>query len=395
MKLSHTQPTLGASVFALALLAVFYGCQASSPTKETPAPEPPTPVPIGVDEITPPDPPLPSGRPAEPVQIVSSKFDLSARYSADHGGVAMLVVEGEETVHAVGQNGHSIDEPHPIHNATESFWGVLAVAAEADGLLTLDEPVSDTLGEFVGARWKQDIRIRHLLWYTSGLEAGVWPLIREKPHNHFARALALESVAPAGARFQFGPSHLAVFGELLRRRLAPEGLDAVAYLTQRIFDPIGLTVSEWRRDAAGNPDLAEGASLTATEWAKFGMLLRDDGRWRGEAIVDPSELQTCFVVSDVQPDFGLVVWVNPTRSRSATSDSLGEPPLPDFLMAAGSGNQRMYAIPSLDLVVVRLGRAHRGWRDREFLDLLISQSGASQNSPRETRSGEKRRNSLN
>lgn len=389
MKLSHTQPTLGASIFALALLAVFYGCQASPPTKETPAPEPPIPVPIRVDEITPPDPPLPSGRPTEPVQIVSSKFDLSARYSADHGGVAMLVVEGEETVHAVGQNGHSIDEPHPIHNATESFWGVLAVAAEADGLLTLDEPVSDTLVEFVGARWKEDIRIRHLLWYTSGLEAGVWPLTREKPRNHFARALALESVAPAGERFQFGPSHLAVFGELLRRRLAPEGLDAVAYLTQRIFDPIGLTVSEWRRDAAGNPDLAEGASLTATEWAKFGMLLRDDGRWRGEAIVDPSELQTCFVVSDVQPDFGLVVWVNPTRSKSATSDSLGEPPLPDFLMAAGSGNQRMYAIPSLDLVVVRLGRAHRGWRDREFLDLLISQSGASQGSPRETRSGEK------
>jgi CubicO group peptidase (beta-lactamase class C family) len=304
----------------------------------------------------------------------------------------MLVVEGDDIVHAVGQNGHAIDEPHPIHNATESFWGVVAIAAEVDGLLDLDEPVSYTIDEFADTRWKQDIRIRQLLWYTSGLESGVWPLSREKPRDHFARALALESVAPAGVHFQFGPSHLAVFGELLRRKLEPEGLDAVAYLTQRILDPIGLTVSDWRRDAAGNPDLADGASLTAVEWAKFGRLLRDVGRWQGETIVDPIELQTCFVGSNVQPKFGLAVWVNPTRSRAAASTTLGDPPLPDFLMAAGSGNQRMYAIPSLDLVVVRLGRADRGWRDRDFLALLISAPRASRDSPRETRSVAKETN---
>jgi len=295
----------------------------------------------------------------------------------------MLIVEGEEIVHAVGQNGHRIHEPHPIHNATESFWGMLAVAAEVDGLIELDELVSLTLEEFAGKRWKQNIRIRHLLWYTSGLEAGVWPLTREKPHDHFARALALESVAQAGARFQFGPSHLAVFGELLRRKLEPEGLDAVTYLTQRILDPIGLSVSHWSRDAAGNPYLAEGANLTAAEWAKFGRLLRDVGRWQGEAIIDPSQVQTCFIGSDVQPDFGLTVWVNPTSSSSAAAA------FPEFSMAAGSGNQRMYAIPSLDLVVVRLGRPHRGWRDREFLELVTSASRAS---PRETGSVEKMAN---
>lgn len=394
MNLSPTQPTLGATLVALALLAVVYGCQTSPPTTEMPVPEPPTSVPMRGDEIAPAAHPQPSGVPPQPLRIVASRYELAARYSAERAGVALLVIEGEQTVHAAGQNGHRIDEPHPIHNATESFWGVLAVAAEVDGLLELDEPVSIALDEFAGTRWKQDIRIRHLLRYTSGLEAGVWPLTRERPRDHFARALALESVAPAGARFQYGPSHLAVFGELLRRKLAPRGIDAVAYLTQRILDPIGLKISNWRRDAAGNPDLAEGASLTAAQWAKFGKLLRDVGRWQGETIVDPSELQTCFVASDVRPDFGLAVWVNPTRSGGEPSIAHGEPALPDFSMAAGSGNQRMYAIPSLDLVVVRLGRAHRGWRDRDFLELVVSASRATRRSPRETTAVEKKPNWL-
>lgn len=387
LSLSHTQKP-GVFACALALLAFAHGCQ----TLDSATPEASPPVPVHSEPETPVDPPQPAAdAPAGSVEIVSARYDRAARYSAAHGGVAMVAVEGDDIVLAVGQNGHSIDAPHPLHNATESFWGVAAIAAEVDGLLDLDEPVSFTLDEFTGARWKEDIRIRQLLWYTSGLEAGVWPLTRENPHNHFARALALESVAPAGVRFQFGPSHLAVFGELLRRKLEPEGLDAVAYLTQRILDPIGLTVSDWRRDAAGNPNLADGATLTATQWAKFGRLLRDGGSWQGETVVDAAELQNCFVGSDVRPDFGLAVWVNPTKS---TSDD--EIRIPDFWMAAGSGNQRLYVIPSLDLVVVRLGRADRGWRDREFLALLVSappsSREASRESPRETRSLSKEAN---
>ena len=60
----------------------------------------------------------------------------------------MVVVEGDEVVLAVGQNGHRIDEPHAILNASESFWGVVAVVAESEGLLDLDEPVAFTLDEF-------------------------------------------------------------------------------------------------------------------------------------------------------------------------------------------------------------------------------------------------------
>jgi regulator of protease activity HflC (stomatin/prohibitin superfamily) len=40
-------------------------------------------------------------------------------------------------------------------------------------------------------------------------------------------------------------------------------------------------------------------------------------------------------------------------------------------MAAGRFNQRLYVIPSREMVVVRLGRANRTWSDPAFLARLL------------------------
>jgi CubicO group peptidase (beta-lactamase class C family) len=257
------------------------------------------------------------------------------------------------------------------------------VAAERDSLLDLDEPVSATIEEWEDVRWKTDMRVRQLLRYTSGLESGVWPLLREDPTNHYERALTLEMVAAPGERFQVGPSHLAVFGEVLRRKLAPEGSDALAYLKRQILDPIGLEIAGWERDAAGNPDLANGARMTASEWAKFGTLIRDRGYWHGEVVLDAEGIEACLQRGEVQPRFGLTFWLNArepdaadARGSAAGQGAAYHEDLEDLVMAAGAGNQRLYVIPSLNLVVARFGEDGRDWRDPDFLD-LISRAAAS------------------
>jgi len=321
----------------------------------------------------------PTTLPTEAVAGEKSSYGPAAKYSALHGGRALVVVEGSEVVLAVGQNGNAIDEPHPLHNASQSFWGPLAIAAESDGLLDLDERVSATIGEFADVRWKKDMRVRHLLHYTSGLEAGFRPLLQERPENRYKRALTLAMVAPPGERFQYGPSHLAVFGAVLKRKLAPESSDPLTYLRKRLLDPIGLKISAWERDASGNINLAAGAKLTAAEWAKFGVLIRNRGVWNGETVLEASSLETCFRGSKAEPRFGMTFWLNAQApdTASAGGDPEAKGPfyhdeLKDLIVAAGVGNQRLFAIPSLDLVVARLGERDPSWRDRDFLDLLVA-----------------------
>ena len=348
------------------------GCNGAS----HPAPPPIHPVAEPID---------PAEEVVEPVatpKVENAAYAEAAAYSERHGGLALVVIDGDRVALAIGQNGHAVDEAHPLHGASESFWGIAAVTAENDGLLDLDEPVSFTIGEWEGVRWKGDMRIRQLLQYTSGLESGVWPLLREDPANHYERSLTLEMVAAPGERFQVGPSHLAVFGEVMRRKLAPRGLDPLGYLEAKILDPIGLEIEDWDRDAAGNPDLANGARMTASEWAKFGVLIRDRGLWQGEIVVEATGVEACFEPSEIQPRFGLAFWLNAREPYAANSREPGATPLAtddesaEVVMAAGAGNQRLYVIRSLNLVVARFGREGRDWRDPEFLDLIAAAAAA-------------------
>jgi CubicO group peptidase (beta-lactamase class C family) len=315
--------------------------------------------------------------PSGPLAIENAAYAQAAAYSAERGGLALVVIDGDRVALAIGQNEHAIDEAHPLHGASESFWGPVAVAAARDRLLDLDDLVASTIQEWKGMRWKDEMRIRQLLQYTSGLESGVWPLLRDRPANQYERALTLEMVAAPGQRFQVGPSHLAVFGEVLRRKLAPEGSDALQYLERRILDPIGLKIDHWDRDAAGNPELANGAQMAAGEWAKFGVLIRDGGSWHGAAVLEEEDVEACLQPGDVQPSFGLTFWLKTRASDSADSrraaaqpPAVGEEDPGTVVMAAGAGNQRLYVLRSLNLVVARFGDDDRSWRDPEFLDLI-------------------------
>jgi CubicO group peptidase (beta-lactamase class C family) len=341
----------------------------------------------GSSDPAPPDPappdPAPAQSAAERPRPADRRFTAAAQYSASHAGHVFLVLEGEELVYEAGHNGHDPRAPHALHTGTESFWGVLAVAAEQEGLLDLDEPVVDTLREFEADHWRRDMRIRQLLHFTSGLEAGIRALREDPVADRFARALDLEMVSRPGERFQYGPSHLFVFAEILRRKLEAAGResDPLAYLRQRVLDPIGLAIDDWERDAAGRPDPSSGAHLTARAWARFGLLLRQRGRWRAEAVVEPEALAECFQGSEANPGFGLALWLNARPSRSEShagwsrrdaSHAFYPGGLPELAVATGLDNQRLYVIPSLDLVVVRFGGRDRGFRDEELLTRIVT-----------------------
>lgn len=312
-----------------------------------------------------------------------ARYEEAAAYSEAHRGWALMILEGDEVVFETGQNGHGLDEPHHLFSGTKSFTCALFVAAEADGLLTADERVRDTIPELPDAA--DALTTDHLLHLTSGmrqplaltLDAG---LVDQRIEDKYAYAIEQPWKTAPGEVFDYGPSHFNVFGELVTRKL--DG-DPLAYLEERVLDPIGLKTAGWARDPAGNPQLSQGAWTTVNEWAKYGVLARDDGEFLGQRVLPEGGLHSCFVGSDANPAYGRTWWLNEdvdddvelvSESRLEEDGRIiwNEGPA-DLVAAAGHDDQRLYVIPSEDLVIVRLGDGGRGFVDAELLSRILGE----------------------
>ena len=149
-----------------------------------------------------------------------------------------------------------------------------------------------------------------------------------------------------------------MFGAVLARKLAPRGLSPHDYLRERILDPIGLRIGSWRTLKDGTQPLPTGAFVTAREWRKFGVLVRDGGTWEKKTIVPRAALARCFTGSDANPRYGLGWWLSPL------------PKHPDVVYASGAGGQAMYVIPSAGAVVVKFGGS-ASYKHDAFLKRLL------------------------
>jgi CubicO group peptidase (beta-lactamase class C family) len=287
----------------------------------------------------------------------------AADYNRAQNGVSLLVLQRGKVLYDQFPGSGAYE----LASGTKSFWGIAACVAQEQQLLHLDEPLQETLPE-----WRNDARgnitSRELLTLTSGLEGG---RIGRPPA--YSEALQTMHTAPSGKKFQYGPAPFQVFGELLRRKLKG---DPLIYLQEHILRPAGVTVGRWKRDSQGMPHLPSGASLTAADWARFGTwVLNQDQRF-----------SVCFQGTPANPAYGLTWWLNRPapdvemlRAMKVLLEMAKEPAIPkDLVMAAGAGDQRLYLIPSRQLVIVRQANKilramlrRSTWSDAEFLKRVL------------------------
>ncbi|GIW25498.1 serine hydrolase [Meiothermus sp.] len=308
---------------------------------------------------------------------------VAADYSAQNRGISLLVMVDGQIVFEDYPGRGSPDRAHELASGTKSFCGVMAVAAAQDGLVSLDEPLAQTLTEWQGDPLRSQITLSQLLHLTSGIPGGTLA----RPPTYQA-AIQTPAEAPPDTRFSYGPIPFQIFGEVMRRKL--QG-DPLLYLERRIFRPIGLEYAFWRRGSDGHPHLPSGAFLTARNWARFGELVRTGGLWQGRRVLQADLLEKCFEPSRVNPLYGLTWWLGRPISpaQRAAIGRVGQdigslastPGLPDDLaVAAGAGDQRLYISRKLKLVVVRqaegivesLAGRRTAFSDATFLRLLLT-----------------------
>ncbi|MBV9618105.1 MAG: serine hydrolase [Verrucomicrobia bacterium] len=317
-------------------------------------------------------------------EIQPGNCGRAANYSEKNRGFSMLVMQNGKTAFEHYANGGGADMRCKIFSGTKSFWGIAALCAVRDGLVRLDDRVADTITEWKSDPRKSQITIRQLLNQTDGIEPA--------PHLHSqsirdrnAVAVQLPMVAPLGAAFEYGPSHLQIFNELLHRKL--NGKSTVSYLTENVLSPLDLTSLDFKRDGRGNPLPASGFELTAREWARFGELILGHGNYHGKQIVPSSLLAQAFLGSSANPSYGLTFWLNRQAPNAREIDYEKELDLkwqrarwggicfcraapPDMVVALGSNYERMFIIPSLNAIIVRQGMSLK-FSDSLFLRLVL------------------------
>ncbi len=302
----------------------------------------------------------------------------AAQYSSSRGGTSLLVLEDGKPVEQSGA-----DEARKIYSGTKAFWCLAALAAEEDGLLSLNEKVADTIPAWRGDARKARITIRQLLDFSCGLDPG-FGLHADDPGNRDAIAIGLPLVATPGTAFIYGPSALQVFHAILKAKL--HGESPQSYLERRVLSRLGLGKQRYLLDRAGNPLLAAGWLLSARQWAKIGKLVLNQGApvltapalaqsWRGSAANRAFSLgwwNNRAAPGGREFDFERMLTPKWSRQDWHRAAICREAPA-DLVMCVGSRYQRLYVLPSLHVVAVRHGNG-AAFSDAQFLRLLLGRN---------------------
>ncbi len=318
--------------------------------------------------------------------------ESAALYSREHSQVALLISQAGKLVLEEYAPGESGDKGERIASCVKSLWGMTAMIAADEGLLRFDEKVADTLLEWRNDPRKAKVRVRDLLTMTSGLDPGYQPLYELEPENAFAVAQQLPMVEAPGARFTYGPANMEVFGALLERKLERRKLSPYRYLQQKLFEPLEVHPAGWSQDRVGHPMMSSGAALSAHDLLKLGRLLLGRGKLEGRRIFAAQRLDSLLQGSAANPSYAMTFWLNSGAARKGAAEVdfekvLGENPdfagwgssclskaaPADLFLMLGSWNQRVYVVPSQELVVVRLGSG-TDFADADFLARLFGAS---------------------
>lgn len=241
---------------------------------------------------------------------------------------------------------------------TAALVGILV----REGAFGLDDPAPVPLWHEDPADPRGAIRIRDLLQMSSGLHfiaprdpdygpESPYPdhmAVYTTPVDVFRFSIDRPLQFPPGTEGRYRNSDPLALGYVVRETVRARGEEYLTFPQRALFDRIGIRRQVLETDPYGNFVLTGFDYGTARNWARLGMLFLQDGVWEGERILPEGFVD--FVRTQgpgwKEPVYGGLFWLNGDGAWNLPRDA--------YFMAGGGG-QRVFIVPSHDLVVVRLG----------------------------------------
>ena len=178
---------------------------------------------------------------------------------------------------------------HPIWSNTKQVIGILTGMAIDQGLISINNTISDYLPQVSEHPEKSAITIEHLLTMKSGINYnndGYYgedsKLSRELPSSSMDLVLGLDMHASPGVSYRYKNSDPHLLSAIIQERVGKTTCD---WAKDVLFDKIGIENLEWRTYKDGVTFGGFGILTTPREMGKIGQLVANNGMWNGEQIV--------------------------------------------------------------------------------------------------------------
>ena len=255
---------------------------------------------------------------------------------------------------------------------------LIGIAIEEGHIESELEPVANYIPE-----WSKDerseITLQDLLYMQSGLRN------QDNSDNPFsdlvqmyansdvdAVALKIPAVQSSGQVFDYNNANTQILSEVLERATGEKFSN---YLSSRLWQPLHANnASLWLDRPQGNPKPFCCLFATPKDWARVGQLFLDRGKVNGQQVVPYAWLEKMILPSPLSSNYGYHIWLKARTEekpgvyeRASSKAFLAQ----DTFYLNGASKQRVYIIPSHELVIVRIGEHPPQWDDSVIPNTLV------------------------
>ena len=211
-------------------------------------------------------------------------------------------------------------------------------------LKSIDLTLADILPELKDDP-KAPITLRHLLSHSSGIhdardEKGRTLKEYNSSQDYLAYTLKLPIEGPPGQTYRYNNAGVMLLSAALER-IAGEPLHL--YLNRTLFQPLNITSAKWHTDKRGRCPFYYGLTINATDLAKIGTLILNEG----QNLLTPDwiHLSTATPSLKANERIALLWFFQP----SATANQK-----PVMIQHSGDGGNWLVIFPKHNTVAVRL-----------------------------------------
>ncbi len=289
-------------------------------------------------------------------------------FAARNRSTALLVWhKGTLQVEHYGE-GYNRDTRTNSASMHKSVMALLYGVVIAEGIIpSLDEPAATYITEWADDDRSQ-VTIRNLLQMASGLGrapfsmnpfSDTFKLMMGTDINSLILKYPLEDTP--NTVFAYSNNNSEILGLILERA---SGMRYADLLESKLWRKLGTRDAHvWLDSENGKARTSGSLFITAEDWMRVGLLHLNKGQVDGAQIVSEDWLKEVITPSATNPNYGLQTWLGTEWQELRTYGKgvpTGVPHSEDFaaddlFYFDGSGGQRVYVIPSEDMVIVHTG----------------------------------------